>query len=84
MTRQLLWLVLAIGLALQWILVRASGAHPGPYLGYSLACVLLTVLLFLASRDTRVGFGRMVRQFARGTSGPAEDAVDNTGKRSTA
>lgn len=55
---------------------------PAVRIGYSLAYVLLTALLFLASRETRVGFGRMVRQFARGTSERAEDAVDNTGKRS--
>jgi cation:H+ antiporter len=55
---------------------------PAVRIGYSLAYVLLSALLFLASRETRVGFGRMVRQFARGTSERAEDAVDNTGKRS--
>lgn len=32
MTRQVLWLAVAIGLSLQWILLRVSGAHPGPYI----------------------------------------------------
>ena len=53
-------------------------------IGYSLAYLLLTALLFLASRETRVGFGRMFRPFAPATLGRAEEAVDNTGKRSTA
>ena len=56
---------------------------PAVRIGYALAYVLLTALLFLASRETRVGFGRMFRPFAPATLGRAEEAVDNTGKRST-
>ena len=52
-------------------------------IGYSLAYVLLTALLFLASRETRVGFGRMFSPFAPGASGRAVGLVENAGKRST-
>jgi len=57
--------------------------NPVVRIGYSLAYVLLTALLFLASRETRVGFGRMFSPFAPGASGRAVGLVENAGKRST-